>query len=170
MSEANQQEKTTSNSAGDLELLFRAVVKMHKRCLNKEMDRRGLSKVGQPWILFMLRDHKMAAGCDQKGFSEALGVSPATIAVSIKRMERAGLVSKEADPRDLRRNLLSITDKGLHLVDDCIRAFEYVDAGTFNGFSEEERRQMEKGYRHMMENLVAMGAHVPTFMKQEEKK
>ena len=162
------QEEEPGHSTDDLELLFRAVNKMHRRCLKKEMDSRGLGKVGQPMILFMLRNHEVAAECDQKGFSEALGVSPATVAVSIKRMEKAGLVSKSTDRDDLRRNHLAITDKGLLLVNDCIRAFHDVDAGTFKGFSEEQRKQLESSYRRMMENLVAMGAQVPTFMRQEE--
>jgi DNA-binding MarR family transcriptional regulator len=168
MDEKHSQEKEPDHSAGDLQLLFRAVNKMHRRCLKKEMDSRGLGKVGQPMILFMLRNHEVAAECDQKGFSEALGVSPATVAVSIRRMEKAGLISKSTDPDDLRRNHLAITDKGLLLVNDCIRAFHAVDAGTFKGFSEEERRQLEGSYRRMIENLVAMGAQVPTFMRQEE--
>jgi DNA-binding MarR family transcriptional regulator len=170
MDARHKQEKELSSSAGDLELLFRSVIKMHRRCLKKEMDSQSLGKVGQPTILFMLRNHEVAAECDQKGFSEALGVSPATIAVSIKRMERAGLVCKSTDPNDLRRNHLAITDKGLRLVDDCIRAFQHVDAGTFKGFSEEERKQLESCYRRMIENLVAMGAQLPTFMKQEGEK
>ena len=165
----NSEEDASRHSTDDLELVFRAVGKMHKRCLSKEMDSHGLSKVGQPMILFMLRNHGVAAGCDQKGFSEALGVSPATVAVSIRRMEKAGLVCKSIDPNDKRRNHLAITEKGLHLVEDCVRAFHYVDQGMFKGFSEEERKQLEGSYRRMMENLVAMGAQVPTFMKQEEK-
>ena len=168
MKAKHKQEEVLNYSADDLELFFRAVNKMHRRCLKKEMDSRGLSKVGQPMILFMLRNHEVAAECDQKGFSEALGVSPATVAVSIKRMEKAGLVSKSTDRDDLRRNHLAITDKGLLLVNDCIRAFHDVDEGTFKGFSEEERRQLEGSYRRMMENLVAMGAQVPTFMRREE--
>lgn len=169
MNMKNDQE-AQPQSADSLELAFRAVMKMHKRCLSREMDSRGLSKVGQPWILFMLRSHGAGAGCDQKEFSEALGVSPATVAVSIKRMERAGLVRKTPDPRDLRRNHLVITDKGLRLVDDCMQAFQHIDAGTFQGFSEEERKQMNGYYHRMIQNLKAMGAQLPTFMKQEEEK
>ena len=168
MKAKHEQEEVLSYSADGLEVLFRAVNKMHRRCLKKEMDSRGLGKVGQPMILFMLRNHEVAAECDQKGFSEALGVSPATVAVSIKRMEKAGLISKSTDRDDLRRNHLAITDKGLLLVNDCIRAFHDVDEGTFKGFSEEQRKQLENSYRRMMENLVAMGAQVPTFMRQEE--
>jgi len=163
-----QQEQQTRYTEDALQLAFRAVLKMHKRCLQKEMDRRGLAKVGQPIILFMLRNHESGEDWDQKQFSEALGVSPATVTVSIKRMERAGLLSKIADPQDLRRNHLVITEKGLRLVDDCIQAFQHVDVGTFKGFSEEERRQLEGYYRRMVRNLVDLGAQPPAFMKLEE--
>lgn len=107
MEEQHEQQGRYTEDA--LQLAFRAVLKMHKRCLRKEMDRRGLAKVGQPVILFMLRNHESGEDWDQKQYSEALGVSPATVAVSIKRMERAGLLSKIADPQDLRRNHLVIT-------------------------------------------------------------
>lgn len=153
-----------------LHLLFRAVLKMHKRCLQKEMDRRGLNEVGQPFILFMLRDHEGGKDWDQKQFSEVLGVSPATVAVSIKRMERAGLLRKVPDPQDLRRNHIVITDKGLQLVDDCTNAFRHVDEGMFRGFSPAEREQLVGYYRRMVRNLMDLGAQPPRYLKQEEEK
>jgi DNA-binding MarR family transcriptional regulator len=166
MEPLQQQEHYTEDT---LQMLFRAVLKMHKRCVQKEMDRRGLTKVGQPIILFMLRNHESGEDWDQKQYSEALGVSPATVAVSIKRMERAGLLSKVADPQDLRRNHLVITEQGLQLVDDCIRAFQHVDEGTFRGFSPAERTQLTQYYHRMVRNLKELGAQPPKFLKQEEK-
>jgi DNA-binding MarR family transcriptional regulator len=155
-------------SEEDVQLLFRAVGKMHKACLRKEMDRRGLAEVGQPFILFMLRDHQEGMNWDQKQFAEALGVSPATVAISIKRMERAGLVTRVPDPEDLRRNRITITEKGRRLVDDCIRAFRHVDTGMFRGFSDEEREELAGYYRRMVRNLEELGAQPPKFMTQEE--
>ncbi len=166
----NAQEQRGPHTEDALQVLFRAVLKMHKRCLRKEMDRRGLTEVGQPGILFMLHNHAHNQKLDQKQFAEALGVSPATVAVSIKRMERAGLVCKAPDPEDLRRNCIAITDKGSHIIDDCIQAFQHVDTGTLKGFSKEERKLLEGYYRRMMENLVAMGAQLPTFIQQEGEK
>jgi DNA-binding MarR family transcriptional regulator len=155
-------------SEEDVQLLFRAVGRMHKVCLRKEMDRRGLAEVGQPYILFMLRDHQEGMNWDQKQFAEALGVSPATVAISIKRMERAGLVTRVPDPEDLRRNRIAITEKGRRLVDDCIRAFRHVDTGMFHGFSQEEREVLAGYYRRMVQNLEELGVQPPKFMKQEE--
>lgn len=162
------QEGREEYSEEEVQLLFRAVGKMHKACLRKEMDRRGLAEVGQPFILFMLRDQGTGAGWDQKQFAEALGVSPATVAISIKRMERAELVTRVPDPEDLRRNRIAITEKGLRLVDDCIRAFRHVDTGMFRGFSHEEREELAGYYHRMVRNLEELGAQPPKFMKQEE--
>ena len=163
-----QEGRREEYSEEDVQLLFRAVGKMHKACLRKEMDRRGLAEVGQPFILFMLRDQGGSAGWDQKQFAEALGVSPATVAISIKRMERAELVTRVPDPEDLRRNRIAITEKGRRLVDDCIRAFRHVDTGMFHGFSQEEREVLAGYYRRMVRNLEELGVQPPQFMKQEE--
>ena len=41
-----------------------------------------------------------------------LGVSRAAVAVSVKRMERSGLVHREKRPGDQRKNLVTLTPKG----------------------------------------------------------
>jgi len=130
-------------SEEDVQLLFRAVGRMHKVCLRKEMDRRGLAEVGQPYILFMLRDHQEGMNWDQKQFAEALGVSPATVAISIKRMERAGLVTRVPDPEDLRRNRIAITERDV----DWSMTASAPSGTSIRGCSTASRRRSARCWR-----------------------
>lgn len=59
------------------------LVSLHKQCMNRLMSDRGVYP-GQPPLLFTLG--RMGA-CNQADLAKALHISPATIAVSLKRME-----------------------------------------------------------------------------------
>ena len=63
---------------------------LQKQCLNKLLSDRGIH-FGQPPLLFTLRQ---LGRCSQKDLAKSLCVSPASIAVSLKRMEKAGLIMR----------------------------------------------------------------------------
>ena len=87
-----QEGRREEYSEEDVQLLFRAVGKMHKACLRKEMDRRGLAEVGQPFILFMLERDADGEYDAQRKISERLGVSPATVTASLKSLEKSVII------------------------------------------------------------------------------
>lgn len=94
---------------------------------------------GQPPILFML-DH--AGGQKtQNEIAKQLRVSAATIATSIKRMEKAGLLCKQVHPTDQRRNLIVLTAQGKEIVDKCRARFEEMDRCMLSALNEEETEQ-----------------------------
>jgi Transcriptional regulators len=145
------------------EWLFRICDRMHHSMLNQEFERRKLSKASQPFLLFMLSDE--GASFPQREIARRLGISQPTAAVSIRRMETAGLLRKIADPGDQRRNRITITPKGRRLVRECKRAFEDIDRRMFDGFSEKERDTLRSYYVRMIGNLEAMGAQAPADIK-----
>lgn len=77
-------------------------------------------------------------GCTQKEAADELHVSPASIAVSVKRMERAGLLCRTQDRENLRCNRLVATEKGSALARQTRRMFDALDRRMFDGFSEED--------------------------------
>lgn len=84
------------------------LVSLHKQCMNRLMSDRGVYP-GQPPLLFTLG--RMGA-CNQADLAKALHISPATIAVSLKRMEKSGFVKRVPDPGDLRSNRIELTERG----------------------------------------------------------
>jgi len=110
-------------------ILFQSVERARKQAIQTELSRRGLGTLGQPMILFLLKDKgregRIAA---QKELSDAMHVSPATVAVSLKSLEREGYVEKLADETDQRRSM-------------------------FEGFRPEETRQACGYLMRMLHNL-----------------
>lgn len=104
----------------------------------------------------------------QKELGDAIGISPPTVAISVKRMEKAGLLCKISDEKDLRRNVITLTKKGVEYIEECLSIFDKTDRSVFDGFSELEREQLKRFYLRMIKNLETMGARLPNQLKRKE--
>lgn len=90
---------------------------------------------GQPQILEYLSSH---GDCSQKELADHIGVSPASIATSIKRMSKVGFIERTPDSSDRRINRLKITPQGEEARLAGRKACGKVDESMFSGFSDEE--------------------------------
>lgn len=145
-----------NGSGNDLEMLFRRISGMQRSCVGAECERRGIHLVGHPAILFFLRNCTAGMAASQKEIADNLHMSTPTVAVSIKRMEKEGLVFKAADEADLRRNLITLSEKGCMLADEAQDAFDYVEKSMFNNLSAEECAQLKKLFLRIVSNLESM--------------
>ena len=105
---------------------------------------------GQLPILETILEHDR---CTQKELADMLQVSSPSIATSIKRMQKTGLLCKTASEDDLRCNLISITDKGRQLAADSRVAFDKIDARMFAGFSQTECDALNAYLDRLINNL-----------------
>lgn len=103
---------------------------------------------GQPPILHYIETHDRCSQCEVAAHMQ---VSPSSIATSVKRMQKAGLIQKVADSEDLRYNRLTLTEQGRAFSRRCRDSFDMLDEKIFSSFTEEEINQM-KGY---VERIIA---------------
>ncbi len=80
--------------------------------------------------------------CTQAAIAEHLGVSPASVATSTKRLQKAGLITKTVDPDNLRCNRLALTDKGRKAIEQQLALFYEYDSLIFDEFSQDEKAQL----------------------------
>ena len=90
---------------------------------------------GQMPVLDFLAKHP---GCTQVEIANFMQVSPASIALSTKRLQKAGYIEKEVDPNNLRCKRLQLTPDGERARRLSHERLDQMDAKTFEGFSEEE--------------------------------
>lgn len=141
-------------------MLFHDVHRAHRAALLAALARLGLQDVSQPKALLQLAQHK--DGCvNQRELADALHISPATMAASLKSLERNGYVTKQSDQRDGRCKLVSITPKGLDAVQRCHEAFDSVDRQVYAGFTPQEIEQVKQFLLRMLQNLRAIGGDGP---------
>lgn len=137
-------------------MLVHAIHRARANAVSAELHARGLADVGSPMILFIL-DHHGNEGeiASQRELAEALRVSPATIATSLKSLERLGYVEKKADEQDGRRNRVMITEKGKAAVKQCFELFDEIDRRMTVGISRQEQQIFVSLQRKMLDNLSA---------------
>ena len=105
---------------------------------------------GQPPVLRYIEEHP---DCSQREIAEALQVSTPSIANSVKRMQKTGLLTKHTDPVDLRRCSLRITEKGKRLLYESYERMEKVDAAAVEGITPEEMEIFCRCLERVAENL-----------------
>ncbi len=59
--------------------------------------------------------------------SQRMGLDPSSIMRIIDALEKKGLVTRETDPHDRRRNPIRITERGAGLSDSLFRSFRKQD-------------------------------------------
>ena len=94
-------------------ILFHALHRAHQKRAQAQLNAGGLEDLGSPPMLFLIR-HWSEQGklASQKELADALHVTPATVAMSLKSLERSGYVEKRGDPSDQRCKRIAITPKG----------------------------------------------------------
>lgn len=135
-------------------ILFHSLHRAHQKQTQTQLNAGGLEDLGSPPMLFLLR-HWSERGklASQKELADALHVTPATVAMSLKSLERSGYVEKRGDPSDQRCKRIAITPKGLRAVEQCFTILRRVDEQMFDGFSPEEQEQLNSYHRRMLRNL-----------------
>ncbi len=136
--------------------LYRETV--HKMCKVTLLHRYRISTAlsglklyrGQPEILDYLTSH---GDCSQRELAEHLGVTPASIATSIKRMSKAGFIERSADKDDRRINRLRITETGENVFKKGRAECDKIDRTMFSGFSQEEISSFSNMLSRIVKNL-----------------
>jgi DNA-binding MarR family transcriptional regulator len=118
--------------------------------LNKTTNNAGLYMGQLPILAYICHND----GCTQKEISDWLNVSPASIALSTKRLQKAGFIKKTVDKDNLRCNRLSVTESGSETAFKCREAMNLFDTNMFGGIGEEGLAQFGKTLDTFINNLT----------------
>ncbi|MBR0156100.1 MAG: MarR family transcriptional regulator [Clostridia bacterium] len=92
-------------------------------------------------------------GCTQAEVAEDMQVSPASVAQSLKRMEAAEFIRRDACKGNLRANSLHITERGVEAAKNCRLVFDGLESCMLAGLSAEEREQFSSLLDRLIANL-----------------
>lgn len=131
---------------------FRELIKTYNNCMQRTLNKYGLYP-GQPSILFaMARMGKLT----QNDLARELGVSKASIGVSLRRMEKAGFVKRVQDKDDTRCNRVMLTKKGMDYIRWCEIDFNTIFTTMLEDFNGEERSMLLNNLKSMKNSLVKL--------------
>ncbi len=142
-------------------ILFHALNRAHHNATQAELAAQGLDGLGSPLLMMLLQSRgKDGTTPPQRALAEAMHVSPAAVAMSLKALERLGYVERRMDRADQRRRRIVITAQGEAAVETCWQVFQTVDRKMMEGFTPAEREQLA-GYHHRMLRNLFDGASAP---------
>ena len=105
---------------------------------------------GQFPVLRVLRDVKVST---QMELARLVGVEQPSMAATLRRMERDGLIARIADEQDARRQLVSLTDRGRAMLALMTESAMAVYRQACEGLSEDEVAEFLRMGVRMLENL-----------------
>lgn len=127
------------------------------RLLTELMSRRlaehGVT-IGQLPVLLALYEED---GLTQSELARRTGVEQPTMAVSLRRMDRDGLVRRVPDPGDHRKSQVCLTARSLDLRDSLQRQRADLDQTALAGLSAAERADLQRFLVSLARNLATDG-------------
>lgn len=125
---------------------------MHRRLIEKKLEGTGIHRA-QHRLLMSLADNQFVSQVD---LARHLEVTPATIAVSLKSMEKDGLICRKVKGEDNRANFVELTEKGKRIAEDSREYFDSVDEQMYQGFSQKERKELSNYLDRVYDNMNQM--------------
>lgn len=102
-------------------------------------------------ILFHLAHND---GLTQLQLTRFTHLTAPTVSVSLTKMERDGLVRREADENDMRQVRVYLTQKGKEHHDFIINMCQKTEEKMLNNVSEEEQQELCRIMRKILRNLL----------------
>ncbi len=143
------------------------VNRMHRSVVEKRFKELGVHR-SQHMMLIYLANSPTAPS--QKQIAEHFNVTPAAIAMSMKKMEKNGLIERQAAPFDNRVNIIKVSEKGANVLEETRAMFNSMDEAAFNGVSDQEMEQLFATLDKIVENLRSVGGDDCNFCSGKRKK
>ena len=78
-------------------------------------------------------------GGTQLDLAEKTGMKAPTVSITLRKMEKDGLVDRVVDEKDLRKTHVYLTDKGKKTTEDLKAAIDRINEGFVKGLTDEEK-------------------------------
>lgn len=119
-------------------------------------------EIGMPEQLIMMFLNKVESS-NQDSIAKYFKIDKGSIAKTIAKMEKKGLLYREQNRNNRRENTITISEKGRSLGSDMESIMNEWNEGMFQGFSETEIIQFKKMLEQVAENVEEL-------IQQEERK
>lgn len=130
--------------------------KLLRQAFNEAAAEQGLFS-GQHHIIFYLVENE---GMTVSGLAKKLDVSPATVSVSVKRMEKSGFIVKKPDKTDARITRLYPTDKARVAPENIKKHMDSLEKILSQGMTEEESKKFSSLLETAIQNMIKRGEDI----------
>ena len=124
----------------------------HRKVIERWATDAGMHRSQHRMLIYL---SKQESSPSQKELAERFEISPAAVAVTLKKLEADGYIErgKRTEIADSRYNEIRITEQGRHATLQSRKYFQHVDAEAFRDFSDEELEVFTSLLSRMQKNL-----------------
>ncbi len=128
------------------------VMRMHHRIVDKRIDGLGIHHSQHRMLMRLSR---MGRTDSQKDIAEALDVSPACVARTVKALANAGLIEK-TEGMDNRCREINLLPEGRRVIDASIQTFQTTAAEMFKDIPDDDIDRLISILNQIHDNLSEM--------------
>lgn len=148
--------KTHSQKKDDIVKLFLLAARSHHHTFEKHAGEFGVHRSQHRILMYLSR--RSDSVTTQKDIAANFQISAAAVAVSVRKLEAEGLITRIADESDNRSNIISLTEKGLSIVHRTKALINTLDDAMFEGFDEDEIAQFSAYLSRLCDNIRNYGS------------
>lgn len=142
------------------------VDRLHRSIFEKMHSAFGIHRSQHRLLMYI---SKMDTCPSQKDIAEHFEISPAAVAVSLKKLEDTGYIQRESTEKDSRFNSITLTDKGKEIVEKSLDFFSESDRAMFEDFSETDYENLDSCLEKMAEGLKKFNYSPDNFTLNQRK-
>ncbi len=131
---------------------FIKIVREHRKAVEKRVCSLGIHPSQHHFLMYISQN----GVCSQSSIAEAMGISAAAVAVSLKKLEKGGYLEKRTSPGDGRSNQIVLTPKGEDVVTRSKLLFDEVDRKMFDSLTEEQQKQLHDCMEIIIKNFTTI--------------
>ena len=148
--------------------LFIRIMRRHHACVERRLADQGIHHSQHRMLVQLVKRQEDTPS--QKELAEIMGISPAAVTTTLKRLEKEEYITRSATDEDNRRNEIRVTEKGLAKITENREIFEVLDRAMFEGFSEEEMDTLISFMKRIDNNMDAAGAPTDPTCRHHDRK
>ena len=138
--------------------------RLHRGIFEKMNAAIGIHRSQHRLLMYVARKD----GCpSQKEIAEHFDISPAAVAVSLKKLEDHGFITRENHEQDNRFNIITLTARGKKIVEKSEAFFAESDFSMFKDFTEDDYENLTCCLEKMMSGLKEFTASPDSFVFAE---
>ncbi len=131
------------------------VNRLHRSVVEKKFKELGVHRTQHMLLVYIAKSDTPPS---QKQIAHHFDVTPAAVAMSLKKMEKNGLIERKSSECDSRVNFIQLSQKGREVQEKTMEMFKTMDETAICGVSEEELNMLNSILERMAENLISFGA------------
>lgn len=161
----DMEEKTFRTREQQTVRLLMLTDRLHRAAIEAQVEKLGIHR-SQHFVLMSL-SHRNGE-LTQTEIANMLDISPAAVTVTLKKLERSGLIERKTPKNDARAKIIRLTEAGRQTVAKTHELFLEVDDTMCGGMTDDELDTLCASLFRMAENLKAAGHSDPCDKREKE--